>query len=198
MFITKMSLPRRSFLRGMGVTLALPLLDAMVPALSALAVTGAKPARRLGFVYVPNGVIQSQWVPAATGAGFELSPTLAPLAAVRDKLLVLSGLSQRQAESFGDGNGDHARGCASWLNGVHPKRTEGAGVQAGTTIDQIAANELGQLTRLPSLELALESQERGLGSCDNGYACVYINTISWRTPTSPVPMEIHPRIAFDR
>ena len=87
---------------------------------------------------------------------------------------------------------------ASWLNGVHPKRTEGAGVQAGTTIDQIAANELGKLTRLPSLELALESQERGLGSCDNGYACVYINTISWRTPTSPVPMEIHPRVAFDR
>jgi hypothetical protein len=198
MFITKMSLPRRTFLRGMGATLALPLLDAMVPALSALAVTGAKPARRLGFVYVPNGVIQDQWVPAATGTGFELSPTLAPLAAVRDKLLVLSGLTQRQAESFGDGNGDHARGCASWLNGVHPKRTEGAGVQAGTTIDQIAAAELGKLTRLPSLELALESQERGLGSCDNGYACVYINTISWRTPTSPVPMEIHPRVAFDR
>ena len=198
MFITKMSLPRRTFLRGMGATLALPLLDAMVPALSALAVTSANPARRLGFVYVPNGVIQDQWVPAATGAGFELSPTLAPLAAVRDKLLVLSGLTQRQAESFGDGNGDHARGCASWLNGVHPKRTEGAGVQAGTTIDQIAANELGKLTRLPSLELALESQERGLGSCDNGYACVYINTISWRTPTSPVPMEIHPRVAFDR
>jgi hypothetical protein len=198
MFLTRMSLPRRTFLRGIGATLALPLLDAMVPALSALAVTNANPARRLGFVYVPNGVIQDQWVPAATGAGFELSPTLAPLAAVRDKLLVLSGLTQRQAESFGDGNGDHARGCASWLNGVHPKRTEGAGVQAGTTIDQLAANELGKLTRLPSLELALESQERGLGSCDNGYACVYINTISWRTPTSPVPMEIHPRVAFDR
>ena len=156
MFITRMSLPRRTFLRGMGATLALPLLDAMVPALSALAATSAKPARRLGFVYVPNGVIQDQWVPATTGSGFELSPTLAPLAAVRDKLLVLSGLTQRQAESFGDGNGDHARGCASWLNGVHPKRTEGAGVQAGTTIDQIAANELGKLTRLPSLELALE------------------------------------------
>jgi hypothetical protein len=128
----------------------------------------------------------------------ELSPTLSSLVNVKDKLLVLSGLAQRQAESFGDGNGDHARGTASWLNGVHPKRTEGAGVQAGTTIDQIAANELGKFTRLPSLEVALESQERSLGSCDNGYACVYINTISWRTPTSPVPMEMHPRVVFDR
>jgi hypothetical protein len=197
MFISKVSLPRRTFLRGMGATLALPLLDAMVPALSALSATDAKPVRRLGFVYLPNGVIQDKWVPSTVGA-LELSPTLSPLAKVKDKLLVLSGLAQRQAESFGDGNGDHARGCASWLNGVHPKRTEGAGVQAGTTVDQIAASELGKFTRLPSLELALESQERSLGSCDNGYACVYINTISWRTPTSPVPMEIHPRVVFDR
>jgi hypothetical protein len=198
MYISKLALPRRTFLRGLGTAIALPLLDAMVPALSALANTPAKPARRLGFVYVPNGVIQDQWVPKTTGAGCELSPSLKPLENVKDHLLVISGLAQKQAESFGDGNGDHARGCASWLNGVHPKRTEGAGVQAGTTIDQIAARELGQLTRLPSLELALESQERGLGSCDNGYACVYINTISWRSPTSPVPMEIHPRVVFDR
>ena len=198
MFISRMSLPRRTFLRGLGATLALPLLDSMVPALSALAATGAKPARRLGFVYVPNGVIQDQWVPSAVGAGFELSPTLAPLAPVRNKILVLSNLAQKQAESFGDGNGDHARGTASWLNGIHPKRTEGAGIQAGTTIDQIAAERLGRETRLPSIELALEAQERSLGSCDNGYACVYINTTSWRTPTTPVPMEIHPRIVFDR
>ena len=192
MFISKLALPRRTFLRGLGTAVALPLLDAMVPALSALAATPAKPVRRIGFVYVPNGVIHSQWVPATTGAGFELSPSLRPLAGVKHQLTVLSGLAQKQAESFGDGNGDHARGCASWLNGVHPKRTEGAGVQAGTTVDQIAARALGQFTRLPSLELALESQERGLGSCDNGYACVYINTISWRSPTSPVPMEIRP------
>jgi hypothetical protein len=198
MFISKMSLPRRAFLRGIGATVALPLLDAMVPALSALAQTAATPVRRLGFVYVPNGAIQDQWVPASVGAGFELSPILSPLAPLRDKVLVLSGLAQRQAESWGDGNGDHSRACASWLNGVHPKRTEGAGVQAGTTADQIAANELGKFTRLPSLEVALESQERALGSCDNGYACVYINTVSWRTPTSPVPMEIHPRVVFDR
>jgi hypothetical protein len=197
MFISKVSLPRRTFLRGAGAALALPLLDAMVPALSALAVTSAKPARRLGFVYAPNGVIQDRWIPSTVGA-LELSPTLSSLVNVKDKLLVLSGLAQRQAESFGDGNGDHARGSASWLNGVHPKRTEGAGVQAGTTIDQIAANELGKFTRLPSLEVALESQERSLGSCDNGYACVYINTISWRSPTSPVPMEMHPRVVFDR
>jgi hypothetical protein len=198
MYISKMSLPRRTFLRGMGATLALPLLDAMVPALSALSNTAAKPARRLGFVYVPNGVIQDQWVPSTVGAGFELSPTLRPLEALQKKILVLTNLAQKQAESFGDGNGDHARGTASWLNGVHPKRTEGAGIQAGTTVDQIAATHLGRETTLPSLELALEAQERSLGSCDNGYACVYINTFSWRTPTLPVPMEIHPRIVFDR
>ena len=198
MFIAKKHLSRRTLLRGAGAAIALPLLDSMVPALSALAATGTKPARRLGFVYVPNGVIQDQWVPSAVGAGFELSPTLAPLAPVRNKILVLSNLAQKQAESFGDGNGDHARGTASWLNGIHPKRTEGAGIQAGTTIDQIAAERLGRETRLPSIELALEAQERSLGSCDNGYACVYINTTSWRTPTTPVPMEIHPRIVFDR
>lgn len=198
MFISKISLPRRTFLRGMGATLALPLLDAMVPALSALAATAAKPARRLGFIYIPNGIIQNQWVPATVGKGFELSPILSPLAPVRDKLLVLSGLAHRQADSFGDGNGDHARGTSSWLSGVHPKRTESTGIQAGTTVDQMAARELGQFTRLPSLELALESQERNLGTCDNGYACAYINTISWRTPTSPVPMETHPRMVFDR
>ena len=153
MFISRMSLPRRTFLRGFGATLALPLLDAMVPALSALTATAGKPARRLGFVYVPNGVIHDEWVPASVGAGFELMPTLRPLEAVKSKVLVLTNLAQKQAESFGDGNGDHARGTASWLNGVHPKRTEGAGIQAGTTIDQIAAERLGRETRLPSLEL---------------------------------------------
>src|SRR5687768_16049923 len=131
MFIQKLSLPRRTFLGGLGATLALPLLDAMMPALSALAATDAKLARRLGFVYVPNGVIQDQWVPATLGK-LELSPILSPLANVKDKLMLLSGLAQLQAESWVDGNGDHARVCASWLNGVHPKTTEGAGVQAGT------------------------------------------------------------------
>jgi hypothetical protein len=197
MFITKMSLPRRTFLRGIGAAVALPFLDAMVPALSALRID-AKPVRRLGFIYTPNGMIEDQWTPAAVGAGFELSPSLAALAPLRDKTLVLSGLAHRQADSIGDGNGDHARGTACWLNGVHPRRTEGAGVQAGTTADQIAARELGAFTRLPSLELALEAQERSLGACDNGYACAYMNTIAWRTPTTPVPMEIHPRVVFDR
>jgi hypothetical protein len=150
MFITKMSLPRRTFLRGIGAAVALPFLDAMVPALSALRID-AKPVRRLGFIYTPNGMIEDQWTPAAVGAGFELSPSLAALAPLRDKTLVLSGLAHRQADSIGDGNGDHARGTACWLNGVHPRRTEGAGVQAGTTADQIAARELGAFTRLPSL-----------------------------------------------
>ena len=119
MIINKMALPRRTFLRGMGASLALPLLDAMVPAATALAQTAANPARRLGFVYIPNGVIQEQFVPATTGAGYDLSPTLSPLAPFRDRLLVLSGLAHRQADSFGDGNGDHPRATAVWLSGVH-------------------------------------------------------------------------------
>ena len=119
MIISKVALPRRTFLRGLGATVALPLLDAMVPAAPALAQTAASPARRLGFVYVPNGVIQEQWVPAATGAGFDFSPILSPLAPFRDRLLVLSGLAHRQADSFGDGNGDHPRATAVWLSGVH-------------------------------------------------------------------------------
>jgi hypothetical protein len=180
----------------MGVTLALPFLDAMVPAFTALA-KAAAPVRRLGFVYVPNGVHPGRWMPAGEGAAFELSPILSPLAPFRDRLLVLSGLAHRQAESFGDGNGDHARGQTAWLSGVHAKRTEGA-VQGGVTIDQIAAAELGRYTQLPSLELGLEGNETNIGNCDNGYSCTYFDTLSWRSPTSPNPMEVHPRVVFER
>ena len=187
MFITKMALPRRTFLRGMGASLALPLLEAMVPAATALAQTAATPARRLGFVYVPNGVIQESWVPATTGAGFQLSPTLGPLAAYRDQLLVLSGLAHRQADSFGDGNGDHPRATAVWLSGVHAWERRGrigpTAIQLGTTADQIAARALGQFTPLPSLELVLEKPTAI--SCDSG-DCFYSNTISWRDPTTPL------------
>ena len=147
MMITKRALPRRTVLRGLGATVALPLLDAMVPAATALAQTAASPARRLGFVYVPNGVIQEQWVPAATGAGFDFSPILSPLAPFRDQLLVLSGLAHRQADSFGDGNGDHPRATAVWLSGVHAWERRGrigpTAIKLGTTADQIAARELG-------------------------------------------------------
>src|ERR1700680_4528232 len=176
MIITRMALPRRTFLRGVGTALALPFLDAMVPALSALAKTPASPPTRLGFVYIPNGANMTAWAPKGVGANFEFSPTLSPLAPSRDQLLIPTGLAHRQAEALGDGNGDHARASAVWLNGVHPKRTEGADVQAATTVDQLAAKHLGADTPLSSLELALEQIDL-VGNCDNGYSCVYMNTV---------------------
>jgi hypothetical protein len=198
MIITKMALPRRTFLRGVGATLALPFLDAMVPALSAA--TKAASPRRLGFIYgSPNGIIQKAFVPTSVGTNFELSPILSPLAPVRNQLLVLSGLSHRQADSFGDGNGDHARGTAVWLSGVHAWDRRGGGggdsVTLGITVDQIAAAHLGKETQLPSLELVLEKPTQI--ACDST-DCFFSNTISWRSPTTPNPMEPHPRMVFER
>lgn len=201
MIITKQVLPRRTFLRGLGTSLALPLLDAMVPALTALAQTPAKPVRRLGFVYLANGVAMNgavnYWKPSGDGATFQLSPILSPLAPYRDRLVVVSGLSHAQAETMGDGNGDHTRGTATWLNGVHPKWTEGADVRAGVTADQIAAQALGQETVLPSLELGIDPNFV-VGSCENGYSCIYMNSLSWRTATTPLPLENNPRVVFER
>ena len=197
MIITKMALPRRTFLRGVGATLALPFLEAMVPALTAVAKTGAAGPHRMGFVYIPNGANMAAWTPKGEGANFEFSPTLSPLAPFRNQLIIPTGLAHRQAEALGDGNGDHARASGVWLNGVHPKRTEGADVQAATTADQIAAKVLGNETPLPSLELALEQIDL-VGNCDNGYSCVYMNTISWRSPTTPLPTENNPRVVFER
>jgi hypothetical protein len=191
------ALPRRTFLRGIGVTLALPLLDAMVPVMRAKAGGALSSVRRLGFVYVPNGAAMASWKPKGEGTQFELSPTLTPLAPFRDQLIIPVGLSQNQANAFGDGNGEHTRATAVWLNGVHPLRTEGADVRSGITVDQIAAAELGKDTPLASLELATE-QSYLVGNCDNGYSCVYMNTLSWRTPTSPMPMEVNPRVVFER
>ena len=199
MIITKKALPRRTFLRGIGATMALPLLDAMVPAASALAQTAAGPARRLGFVYIPNGVIQDQWVPAATGRGFDFSPILSPLEPFRDQTLVVSGLAHRQADSFGDGNGDHPRATAVWLSGVHAWERRGrqgpTDIKLGVTADQIAAREFGKQTPLSSLELALETPTAI--ACDTG-DCFYSNTISWRNETTPLDMEAHPRVVFER
>ena len=201
MIITKRALPRRTVLRGIGATLALPLLDAMVPALSASTRTAAAPVRRLGFFYVPNGVAMTgtvnQWTPEGVGTGFTLSPILKPLESFREQLVVVSGLSHKEADSKGDGNGDHTRGSATWLNGVRPKHTEGADVRAGTTADQIAATALGQDTLLPSLELGLDPNFM-VGNCEGGYSCVYMNTLAWRTPTTPLPAEVNPRIVFER
>ncbi len=199
MIITQKALPRRTFLRGVGATLALPFLDAMTPAASALARQVTAPVRRLGFIYVPNGVIQEQWVPAQTGRGFDFSPILSPLEPFRDQMLVLSGLAHRQADSFGDGNGDHPRATAVWLSGVHAWERRGrqgpTDIKLGTTADQIAAREFGKQTPLPSLELALE-QPTAI-ACDTG-DCFYSNTISWRNETTPLDMEAHPRVVFER
>lgn len=198
MIIMKLALPRRTFLRGIGASLGLPLLDAMLPALTATARSAARPVQRLGFIYIPNGAVLDQWTPRQTGADFELPVILSPLAPLRDRLVVISGLGLKAAEAMGDGGGDHSRAPAAWLNAVHPKKTEGADVQAGTTADQIAARELRQHTPLASLEVCLEPGDLA-GSCGGaGYSCVYVNTISWRTATTPVPMENNPRIVFER
>ena len=192
MIVTGKALPRRTFLRGVGAALALPLLDAMTPALA----RAAEPVRRLGWVYLPNGMAMESWTPPA-GPALTLSPTLRPLEAFRDRLVVLSGLAQGQAEALGDGNGEHTRATATWLNGVHPRETEGADVRAGTTADQMAAARLGRTTPLPSLELAID-RDYLVGNCENGYSCIYMNTIAWRDPVTPLPMENNPRVVFER
>ena len=197
MIITQKYLPRRTFLRGIGTTLALPLLDAMVPAMAATRLTAAKPATRLGFVYVPNGIIQKAWLPRTEGVGFDFAPTMKPLEPFREKLLVMSNLTQNGGRALGDGAGDHARAGASWLTGVHPKKTEGADIHAGISADQIAARTFGKNTQFASLEIGLEEPNLA-GNCDSGYSCAYTNTISWRSPTTPNPMEINPRAVFER
>ena len=194
MIVTKKSLARRTFLRGIGTTLALPFLDAMVPAFAAT--TAAKPVVRTAFVYVPNGIIMELWTPAAEGPGFEFMPTLKALEPFRDHLIVISGLAQINGRALGDGAGDHARAGATWLTGVHPKKTE-VDIHAGMSADQIAARELGKATQLASLEIGLESPSLA-GDCDSGYSCAYTNTISWRNPTTPLPVEVNPRAVFER
>ncbi len=196
MIITRKSLPRRTFLRGIGATLALPLLDSMVPAMAA-APSIASPTR-LSFVYVPNGMIMDQWTPAALGSHYESPKILEPLAPFRDDMLVLSGLAHNTGWALeGEGPGEHARASATFLTGVHPKKTEGADLRAGISIDQIVAREFRQHTQLASLEIALDSTEV-VGTCDTGYSCAYSNTLCWRSPTTPVPMENKPRAVFER
>jgi hypothetical protein len=196
--VTRKHLPRRTFLRGLGVTLALPLLDGMIPAFSSSRVKAAMRARRFGAIYVPNGVEMRAWTPAVEGPGFELTPVLSPLAPFRDQMVVLSGLCDKVAVPLpGEGIGDHARASSTWLTGVRVKKTEGPDIHAGISMDQIAAQHLGKETQLGSLELALDSVEV-LGACDAGYSCAYANTISWRTPTTPLPMENNPRAVFER
>jgi hypothetical protein len=194
MFITKKSLPRRTFLRGVGATLALPLLDSMIPARTLLAQTAAKPLPRLGFVYIPHGAIMDKWTPATVGAGFEFTPILKPLEPFRDYINVVSGLHHRAADT----TAVHSLSPTTWLSGVRPKATQGVDAFAGITADQIAAQSIGQDNALPSMELATEDHSGLIGSCDRDYGCIYMNTLSWRTPETPLPMEINPRKVFER
>lgn len=196
--ITKKHLPRRTFLQGLaGATVALPLLDAMIPALTAQTRTAAAPKLRLGFVYVPHGAVLDKWTPIGEGTNFQFNQILAPFEPFKQQMVIVSGLANKAAESQGDGGGDHARSGPSFLSGVHPKRTEGEDVRAGITVDQIAAQHISQDTPLPSLELGTE--DTGLvGVCDVGYSCAYMNSIAWRSPSLPLPMEINPRVIFER
>ena len=193
-FVTKKALQRRTLLKSAGAALALPLFDAMVPALSARTV---KAAPRFGFVYIANGVIQNQWTPVAAGRDFELSPILKPLAPVRRHVNILSGLSHLQADTMGDGTGDHPRSSAVWLTGVHAydRSRPDVEVKLATTADQILARAIGRQTQVPSIEMNLDPPTQG--ACDTG-DCFFNNTVSWRTPATPNPAESHPRIVFER
>ena len=199
MILTRKALPRRSLLRGLGTAVALPFLDAMVPALGAATTSRPRQAVRLGFVYVPNGIIDldGEWTPRGEGRDFEFGEINRGLAPFRQHLTVLSGLAQLKGRPGGDGAGDHARAGATFLTGVRPVKTEGAGIRAGVSADQIAARELGQHTQFGSLEIGIEEASVA-GGCDSGYSCAYTNTISWRSPTTPNPVEDNPRRLFER
>jgi len=194
MIITKQALPRRTVLRGLGVSLALPLLDSMVPAFAGGRKSATQTVRRFGAVYVPNGMWMEEWTPATEGAGFEFSPTLESLRPFHDAVTVLSGLSV----ATNAGASLHSRASTRWLTGVAPREGQSqAAVYAGESVDQIAARVIGQETQLGSLELSLEPNDFA-GSCDPGFSCAYVTTIAWRSPTTPLPMEHNPRVVFER
>ena len=196
MFVTKKSLPRRSFLRGMGTVVALPWLESMVPAFTALAQSPARPPLRFGAVYVPNGAAMKHWLPETpgAGAGLDFKPILQPLSPFRDQINLYGNLSRAGGKSVTD----HAVSSAGWLTGAVAKQTEAEDIKVGVSIDQILARQIGQDTRLPSLELATEDFSGYVGGCVPGYSCAYMNTISWASETTPLPMEINPRTAFER
>jgi hypothetical protein len=196
MMIAKKAISRRTVLRGLGTAVALPLLDAMVPALTAAQKTRATAVRRFGVVYHPNGVIYDRWLPKGAGTNFELSPVLIPLEPFRDKLVVVTGLYSDQAEALGDGGGDHSRASGTYLTGVHVKRSDTV-VEAGISMDQIAAKEFERETQLSSLQLTVDDASL-VGACDVGYSCAYSSTLSWLTPTLPLMAENNPRVVFER
>src|SRR5437762_3041086 len=192
MFLTKKHLSRRTFLQSAGATLALPFLESMIPAMTARAATNS--GSRLAFVYVPHGAIMDKWTPKTEGADFEYTPILKPLEPLRQYVNVVSGLGHKAADS----TAVHSLSPTTWLSGVRPKPTQGPDAFAGITADQIAAQKIGQDTLLPSMELATEDHPGLIGECDRDYGCIYMNTLSWRTPTTPMPMEINPRKVFER
>ena len=198
---------RRTMLRGLGVGMALPMLDSMIPAnglarAAAGAVGGAggaaaKAPVRSCFMFLPNGVAYDDWAPTGEGAAYELSKTLAPLKTVKDDLMVLSGLALDGAKAKGDGGGDHARSAAAFLTGAHPVKTAGKDIRLGISVDQLAAQQVGDRTRFASLELGLDKTQEA-GNCDSGYSCAYVTNISWRNENTPVPKEVDPGALFDR
>src|SRR5204863_665748 len=192
MFITKRAIPRRTFLRGAGAALALPLLDAMIPAATALARTPAKPAPRLGFVFIPMGCDQARWTPPGQGELQELSPILSSLNPVKDQVTVITNTRLQNAYP-----GTHDTSNSAFLSAAFSKHTDSSDYFNGTTIDQIAARQIGRETQLASLELAMDLNPLA-GVCNNGYACVYQNCLSWSSPTTPLPAEAHPRVVFER
>ena len=194
MFLTKKAISRRTILRGAGTAVALPLLDAMIPAFAPAATTA--PVRRFGVVYHPNGVIYDKWLPTGSGSNFELSPTLKALEPFKDKLIVVTGLSSDPAEPLGDGGGDHSRACGSYLTGVHVKKSDSL-LENAVSMDQIAAKAFENETQLSSLQMTSDENSL-LGSCDLGYSCAYSSTVSWLTPTLPLMAENNPRVLFER
>ncbi len=194
MFVTKKSISRRTMLRGAGAAVALPLLDAMMPAYAPAATTA--PVKRFGVVYHPNGVIYDEWLPKGVGSNFELSPTLKGLEPFKDKTIVVTGLFSDQAEALGDGGGDHSRACGSYLTGVHVKKSDSI-VENAVSMDQIAAKAFERDTQLSSLQMTADENSL-LGSCDLGYSCAYSSTVSWLTPTLPLMAENNPRVLFER
>lgn len=193
-FVTKKTISRRTMLRGAGTAVALPLLDAMLPAFARAASTA--PVRRFGVVYHPNGVIYDEWLPKGAGAEYELSPTLKGLEPFKDKVIVVTGLASDQAEALGDGGGDHSRACGSYLTGVHVKKSD-SNVENAVSMDQIAAKAFESETQLSSLQMTADENSL-LGSCDLGYSCAYSSTLSWLTPTLPLMAENNPRVLFER
>src|ERR1043166_1018360 len=198
--MTNWQLPRRTFLKGLATAIALPMLECMAPGVSkaanALGSAAGSP-KRMAFVYVPNGANMADWTPATLGSDFELPRILEPLKSVQEDLLVVSGLAHDKARPNGDGAGDHARASATFLTGCQARKTQGADIHVGPSVDQIAADKIGRATRFASLELGCDRGKQ-TGNCDSGYSCAYSFNIAWKTPTTPLPPEVNPRQVFDR